>query len=244
MDIYERLKNVADLRFIDYFGVADLTQVHDRILSRGDEKFIGDFPRAISIGIKLFHDIVDKLPNRKERSVCVAYKHHCYDVINLRLDTISSELSSILQQHGYRTYPIPASKRVNDEQIRAIFSHKMAAHLSGIGWIGKSCLLITPEVGPRVRFATVLTDAPLGASGSPLKEQCGSCQKCVDVCPVNAFTGCNYSDDEPREKRYNALTCQNYFRSIQKVNDWAFCGMCVYVCPYGKNKSVHLPQSG
>ena len=40
-------------------------------------------------------------------------------------------------------------------------SHKLVAHLAGLGRIGRSCLLLTPGAGPRVRLATVLTNAPL-----------------------------------------------------------------------------------
>lgn len=198
---------------------------------------ITTYPRAISIGITMFHDIVDQLPNRKQRAVCIAYKHHCYDVINVRLDNVISELSSEIQHAGHRVYPIPASKRVNDKTISAVFSHKMAAHLSGLGWIGKSCLLITPDRGPRVRWATLLTDAPLSATGTAIPDQCGECRKCVDICPVAAFTGRSFHDSESRELRYNALKCQTYFRKMQKNNEWALCGMCVYVCPNGQRNS-------
>ncbi|MCK9565162.1 MAG: hypothetical protein M0Q43_03825 [Methanothrix sp.] len=70
-----------------------------------------------------------------------------------------------------------------DERVAVVFSHKLAAHMAGLGWIGKSCLLITPEAGPRVRWASVLTDAPMKATGYAMAERCGECRKCVDVCP-------------------------------------------------------------
>ena len=43
----------------------------------------------------------------------------------------------------------------------ADFPHKTAANMAGLGFIGKSVLFISNEFGPRVRLATVLTDAPL-----------------------------------------------------------------------------------
>ena len=98
--------------------------------------------------------------------MAMEYKHHAYDTVNDLLDTIALRLSNSLQRQGYRAFPIPASKRaVVDERVAAIFSHKLAAHMAGLGWIGKSCLLITPEAGPRVRWATVLTDAPIARNG-------------------------------------------------------------------------------
>lgn len=108
------------------------------------------------------------------------YKLHAYDVINQRLDITSSIISSFIQNKGYRVLPIPAAERVDDESICASFSHKLGARLAGLGWIGKSCLLVTPEHGPRVRWTSILTDAPLKPTGSPLEEKCGECTECVD----------------------------------------------------------------
>lgn len=118
--------------------------------------------------------------------MAVDYRHHCYDVINHRLDHIASRLSTDLQNDGYRVFPVPASKRVDADKLCGTFSHRMAAHLAGLGWIGKSCLLVTPEKGPRVRWATVLTDAPLAATGQGRREQCGDCMECVEVCPLHS----------------------------------------------------------
>jgi epoxyqueuosine reductase QueG len=118
-----------------------------------------------------------------------------------------------------------------------MFSHKMAAHLAGLGWIGKSCLLITPQVGPRVRWVSVLTDAPLEVTGEPMVEQCGSCQECVEICPVQAFTGRPFREEEPREMRYDAGKCDRYFRKMKEKNgDLAICGLCLYVCPHGRTR--------
>lgn len=180
MQLDDRLRNLAEELGVDIFGVADLSPARDFITSQGGLE-VGDYPRAVSIGIALLNPIVDQLPNRAQKAAAIEYRHHAYDVINERLDSIASRLSSVLQKKGYRAYPVPAAKRVDDERICAIFSHKLAAHLAGLGWIGKSCLLITPAAGPRVRLATVLTDAPLVPSGQPMKEQCGGCQECIQV---------------------------------------------------------------
>lgn len=152
----------------DFYGVADLFLAHQAILNQGGLE-VAKYPKAISLGIALLHTIVNLLPQRNERSVAMSYRHHCYDLINQKLDLIASQVASILQQEGYRAFPVPASNSdhlIDEERICAIFSNKMAAHLAGLGWIGKSCLLITAEVGPRVRWVTILTDAPLKTTGT------------------------------------------------------------------------------
>jgi epoxyqueuosine reductase len=221
---------------VDSWGVADLAPAADYISAQGGEVVAG-LSRAVSVGIGLSHAIVDLLPARAAWPVAVSYRHQ-YDTVNQRLDLVASVVTSVLQQHGFRALPVPASVRVDDERISAVFSHKLAAHLAGLGWIGKSCLLITPRMGPRVRWVTVLTDAPLAPTGAPMEDRCGSCRECVDICPVQAFTGRAFQEDEAREARYDAATCDRYFRQMREERRGSdVCGLCVYVCPYGRERA-------
>ena len=221
----------------DFFGVADLSPAYEAILEQGGP-VIAEFPRAISIGIVLPHAIVDQLPQRADRAVAMTYRHHAYDVVNQRLDHIASQLSSVLQREGYSALPVPASQTVDEERLCGIFSHKMTAHLAGLGWIGKSCLLVTPEVGPRVRWATVLTDAPLKATGEPMEVRCGKCQQCVEICPAQAFTGQPFREGEPREVRFAAHKCREYRAEMEEATGLRTCGLCLYVCPHGRKEGA------
>jgi len=216
----------------DYYGVADLTDAEDFIFNQGKIN-IKQYPRAISIGILLLDTIVDDLPRKYEKSVAVNY-HHTYKITNLQLDLIASRLARIIQKQGYNALPVPASERYDDERICAIFSHKLAANLAGLGWIGKSCLLITPENGPRVRWTTILTNAPLATNSKPMKNQCGDCRECVNTCPVKAFTGSNFNRNEDREIRYDARKCELYLENLEKQGKLPVCGLCIYNCPFGK----------
>ncbi|WMW23820.1 4Fe-4S double cluster binding domain-containing protein [Methanolobus sediminis] len=236
MSLQDELNRIALENGVQYFGVANLSEATDFIVDQGGGD-LSEYPYAISIGIRLMDPIVDKLSHRNERSALLNYKHHAYDVINSRLDMVTSILSSHIQDNGYAALPLPSSKRIDDERICAQFSHKLAAHLSGFGWIGKSCLLITPDNGPRVRWATILTDAPLQPTGSSMESRCGSCSECVKICPVQAFTGRNFVEGESREMRYNARKCENYFKEMENNEQLAVCGLCVYVCPHGRKKN-------
>jgi epoxyqueuosine reductase QueG len=238
MDINNRIRETAKAWGIDFYGVADLAPAHDAIMAQGGP-VTAAYPRAVSVGIKLMNTIVDQLPNGADRAVAINYRHHGYDVVNQRLDLFISHVSSLLQREGYQALPVPASRRVDNERICAVFSHKLAAHLAGLGWIGKNCLLITPEAGPRVRWATVLTDTPLPTSGKPMQERCGACNQCVEICPVNAFTGKAFTESDPREKRFDAGKCDRFFEAKRKKDaETAVCGLCLYICPYG-NKRNH-----
>ena len=231
MNLTKELNSLACENGITYFGIADLSRAHDFILDQGGA-VTANFPFSISLGITLPKAIVDQLPNRSQMAVAVSYRHHAYDVINQRLDHTASLLSLFLQQRGRLALPIPASKRVDNNRMCATFSHKLAAHLSGLGWIGKSCLLVTPEDGPRVRWATILTKASLQPTGKPMDERCGECTDCVDICPVKAFTGQPFREEESRQVRYDVGKCDNYVGSMDGKDGMGVCGMCLYVCPF------------
>ncbi len=238
MELQERLPRLVRRLGGDLYGVADLSLARAEVARQGGEE-LSTYPRAISIGIELLHPIVDRLPDRELRSVAVEYRTHAYDIVNQRLDAIASRVASELQRAGFKAFPVPASDRVDDERICAVFSHKLAAHLAGLGWIGKSCLLITPGAGPRIRWTTVLTNAPL-PTGAPMAQRCGDCQECVDICPQRAFTGRNFIETEPREARYDARACERYFKKMESEGKVPVCGLCLFVCPHGRKASRDL----
>lgn len=241
-DMNQKIFEIAETWGADFTGIANLSSAHDFIQQQGGD-LVASYPLAISVGISMQHTIVDQLPDRANRSVALSYQYHSYDLINQRLDLLISHVSKYIQREGYNALPIPASERVDDERICAIFSHKIAANLAGLGWIGKSCLLITPEVGPRARWATILTDAPLQVTGKPMEERCGSCTKCVEICPVHALTGIPFNSADPREKRYDAAKCDRYYASMRKESpeQLGVCGLCLYACPHGKHNKNQGP---
>ena len=234
MEVDDNLWTTAERWGVDFWGVADLEPAREFIFEQGGD-LVAEYPRAVSMGIAFPNSVIEMLPRRAERAVTVSYQHQ-YRVINQRLDLIASHVTSLLQQQGFRALPIPASERFDDERICAVFSHKVAAHLAGLGWIGKSCMLITPQVGPRARWVSVLTDAPLTVTGTPMSEDCGDCRLCVDICPMGAFTGESFREEDAREVRYDADKCDRYFREMKAAKRGSdVCGLCIYVCPLGRD---------
>jgi epoxyqueuosine reductase len=207
----------------ELFGVADLAPAREFTTFQGNP-IMDQFPRAISMGMSLNDFIVEGHSPTEPRRQSL-YWHHVYDVVTPALDFLAYDVSRCLKDRGFKTFPIPGSTPYNFEKLEGIFSHKLAAHLAGLGWIGKNCMLLTDCFGPRVRFVTVLTDAPL-LTGSTIDKPCGKCQVCVNACPVKAFTGREFQADEPRENRFEAFKCSEYRREHP-------CGICVSSCPMG-----------
>ncbi|MGA2934979.1 MAG: 4Fe-4S double cluster binding domain-containing protein [Methanomicrobiales archaeon] len=235
MDTLNVIKSLAESLGADYFGIADLTEARNFILMQGGPE-IAQYPTGVTMGIALLDPLVELLPDRGKNGGGALYRHHAYDVVNAALDQIALQVANRIQREGYRALPVAASRRTDEARICGPFSHKLAAHLAGLGWIGRSCLLITPDHGPRVRWVTVLTDAPLAATGSPMKSRCGNCTECVTACPVQAFTGRVFDENEPREARFDAPACDHFFREEEKRTGIAVCGMCLWACPFGRVK--------
>ncbi len=240
MTLIEQVRTVAEAAGADLVGVADLSAVDDLLLAQGGPCVAG-YPRAVSLGIGLVDPLVDRLDGPRDRTAEALYRYHTHTVVNGALDRCALLVAGCLARAGYRALPVPASLRTDESRIAGPVSHKLAAHLAGLGWIGRSCLLVTPGRGPRVRWITVLTDAPLEPTGGPSVPRCGDCRACVDACPVGAFTGRPFAPDEPREARFDAAACDRHHRALEEAGEPAACGLCVAVCPWGKKGSGRSP---
>jgi epoxyqueuosine reductase QueG len=169
-----------------------------------------------------------------------------YAAVNSELNDKVSLIAAMLTAHGIESLAVPATvddSELDDsyfETLRYKISHKMTATRAGLGWIGKTDLLITHRFGPRVRLATVLTSEPVYAPGEPIAEsQCGACLVCVNACPASAATGLAWAAGIDRDRFYNAYICRDYCRMISKERldtVISLCGLCIAVCPKGREK--------
>lgn len=226
------LESLATDMGATYFGIADLAPARQVISEQGGE-FLTQFPRAVSHGFALADGIVNTLVHHKNIAALHNYWYYVYQIVNPHLDSISLMLAQSLEKAGFQAFVVPSSQRVDRTKLAGVFSHKLAAHLAGLGWIGKSALLITREHGPRVRWGTVLTDAPLEA-GIPMDEICRDCSACVKACPARAFTGKAFDKPGMRSEIFAAEACDHYLSQREDLH--RACGICVYICPFGRNK--------
>ena len=234
-DLRERLKGKATANGAQFFGVADLAPARDFIVEQGGG-LLAQYPVAVSIGYRLLDGIVDGLENHNDPMAISTYRYHIYQVVNPRLDSVALDIAQELQRAGHSTIVVPSSYTVDTGNLTGLVSHKLAAHLAGLGWIGKSALLVTPECGARSRWCTILTDAPLQADEPFQGEKCAGCTKCVEACPAQAFTGTAFDVVRPRSEIFAAEKCHEYMRQRRDIKNSSLnaCGMCVYVCPYGQ----------
>jgi len=190
------------------------------------------FPRAVSIAVHLSNSIMDMIDN----APTPLYSSH-YSRVNAQLDDIAIKATNLLQSIGAKALPIPASQILDSENWTSYISHKAVALAAGIGWQGKSLLIVNPDVGPRLRLITVLTDADFEPD-SPIKNRCGKCTQCKDHCPAGAILGTStashYSNrSEAIDLKKCVYQVRDVFGDIPHTAP-LICGICIKVCPWGK----------
>lgn len=197
----------------DTAGIAALS------LISAERNFLQDkFNYAVVAAMKISSAVLEEITDHPTKT----YYHH-YRMVNMALDQLALRISRYLEKKGFSAYPVPASQLVDWEHQRGLFSHKHAAVEAGLGWIGRSNLLVTPQYGSQIRLVSVLTNAPL-EPGSRLNKDCGSCRACVDVCPASAI-----NDDPVLFDHQRCYTQLDTF--VRKhISGQHICGVCVKAC--------------
>lgn len=111
---------------------------------------------------------------------------------------------------------------------------------AGLGFVGKNGLLIVPGVGSMVLLGEVVTTLDLASEGDDaiIPERCGSCTRCLDVCPTNAFEAPFVLD--PR-RCVSYLTIEHRAPidvSLREgIGDHLFgCDDCQTICPFNASR--------
>ncbi len=200
-----------------------------------------DLPQAVSIAVRLSPEIVDGILEGPTKEYYAEYER-----VNALLNEIAGKTVQLIRATGHRAEYFRATIQDSamggnyPQTLRVGFQHKTAATRAGLGWIGKCALLISYDLGPRIRLVTVFTDMPLEV-GTPIVEgECGTCMVCVTACPGQAISGREWRLGMWREEFFDAHACRNTGRRLMQERtgiEAALCGLCVAICPKGRRQS-------
>ena len=169
-------------------------------------------------------DPMDRLAERETGNISVYARNRDYhDIIKGKL----KELAGLLARR--------ANAGVKVFVDTAPLMEKPFAQAAGIGWQGKHTVLVSRQHGSWLFLGAILTDAVLPES-APHPESCGSCTRCLDICPTDAF---------PAPFKLDARKCLAYLNVESKAqipreyraamgNRVFGCDDCLAVCPWNK----------
>lgn len=159
-----------------------------------------------------------------------------YHELNARLNALAELAAKYLSDRGHRALPQTTTTVVESPGYRTPVPHKTCATRAGLGWIGKSTLLVTEEYGPAVRLSSVLTDAEFDSVSEPINvSRCGSCTACASACPGQAIKGALWDVNAPRESLVDVEACRKAARALAADmigEQITLCGKCIETCPY------------
>ena len=140
------------------------------------------------------------------------------------LGKIAIQLTEYLKEQGYK------SEAHHPFGGKFLFPpHAVAA---GLGIMGRNGLVITPEFGPRQRWAIISTDAelptPIKSNLTTMEEYCKDCGACIRECKGGAaYETPIYHEESP------VITHIDRSKCIDSLINNNYCSYCLKVCPQG-----------
>lgn len=151
-----------------------------------------------------------------------------HKLMRKRLARLAARIGETIGPFGYRVFTDSAPV-----MERAI------AEKAGLGWIGKHTNLIDRHRGSWFFLGEIYTDLPLPAD-QPVSNHCGSCQKCIDICPTDAIVA-PYQLDARRCISYLTIELDGaipeQFRSAIGNRIYG-CDDCQLICPWNRYAQI------
>lgn len=146
-----------------------------------------------------------------------------YQGLRRALDAIADTL----RQEGWRAEVLADDDRLVD---------RAAAVRAGIGWWGKSTMVLDPRFGPWLLLGSVVTDADLDAT-SPMARNCGTCDACIPACPTGAIIAPGVLDATRCIAHWTQMTGSIPLEIRQAMGDRIYgCDDCLDACPPGAKR--------
>ncbi|MDQ0287696.1 epoxyqueuosine reductase QueG [Desulfofundulus luciae] len=222
MSITESLQKLARSLNLCALGAAPVERYREAPPGHRPDDFLPGARSVVTFACRLSDGPLNNLPHARNQYMVE------FEAVNRILLDAAYRIARFLENQGFESMPFGPEAAIGDyARLKGDFSHKHSAVLCGLGSFGINNLLLTPEHGPRVRLASVVTTAELDYNEPLSGELCRRCLKCVQVCPSGAL--------EQWEGRYSSQTgwiinkekCAHY---MFVVNAGKRCGICVSAC--------------
>ncbi len=192
----EEVKEFVRNQDVDYVGISPIERFSHAPENRRPADLLPEARSVIVIGMRILN-AVSKGARRaytypEMAHLRLPHRLFGYMQLNRTMDWTNHNLARLLERKGYASLPIPASPPEDTQELFGVFSNRHAAVAAGIGELGWNGLLVAPQVGPKLRVASLITEAELESdpmyNGASLcvPEKCK--YTCVKKCPGHAFS--------------------------------------------------------
>ena len=202
----EEVKRIAKGFGADLVGISPMSRF-EGAPKQMDARYI--FPNAKSMIVLAFRIARGTLRGIEEGTLYTTYSSMGYAALNqIYGPMVLWNLTRYIEDHGYETVPMlnmnggEAINSVNGNFRKdwsrpvkkgnpypdVLVHFRLAAYMAGLGEIGWSKVFLTPEFGPRQRFAILLTDVELKPDPIYEGKICDRCMQCVKYCPTKAIS--------------------------------------------------------
>ena len=187
-----KVKDCAYSFGADLVGVAPISRFEGAPIMMSPK---GILPTATNVVVCAIHHLDEAIELGGEAHPQIIGPYSIQYVMNVKLDYIAFRVARYLDSLGYEAVPIAASNIWRYRPFGGMsatfapdMSHIYAATCAGLGQLGWHGLTMSPEYGPRNRFISVITNAPL--CPTPLYDKtklCDMCGECIKHCPTDAY---------------------------------------------------------
>ena len=174
-----------------------------------------EYPNSILIGIPIEKEALKTIYTDDQSKYVESMKS-----LALKLNDIVLEGEDYIKENmNYNALAMSRERVAKDfEGLASKIPHKTTGTRSGLGWIGRCALLISPKYGAALRLSTILTDMPIKV-GTPIDDSlCDDCTDCQDACPVDAINEVKWDSRKEREEYFDAEKCFELFE--RGKNTW------------------------
>ncbi|MDG3546740.1 arsenite methyltransferase [Methanobacterium formicicum] len=177
------------------------------------------YTNAIVLTLEMGEDIIETPPGSKAQEL--------NDATYKKMGNITYALSDFIRSQGFATQVAhPYGSMLNFSPL---------GQEAGLGWIGQSGLLITPELGPRQKISAILTsieNLPVKTHNahSWIPEYCEKCGKCIRACPEKALI----------ERKICCGNKEIEFIQARCIGCTQGCTYCIESCPFDEKGYAHV----
>ncbi|MDD3984862.1 MAG: 4Fe-4S binding protein [Methanobacterium sp.] len=221
----DKPKFLADKDFINelenYVHSLDIINIGYTLLTNDlliKDKFI-QYPYTIVLTMEMDNNIIQTPPGEDAKDL--------NDTAYVKLAILTTKISDYLRKNGFATEIA--------HPYSGIVGFTSLAQKAVLGYIGKSGLLISPELGPRQKISAIFTsiaNLPINETNphSWIIDYCEKCGKCIKACPEKALIT-NITCFEHEETEFIKTLC---------IGCSDGCTYCIEKCPFNQKEYTHI----